>query len=83
MTEITTKTRTKSLPTMSCSISISINDFFLKAVARIRIQMSIVKMVDAELKMEVKEDMRAAIITANIMPRRPVCENQRNINRYT
>jgi hypothetical protein len=29
-------------------------------------------MVEAELKTEVNEDMRAAIITANIIPRRPI-----------
>lgn len=31
-----------------------------------------VKMVEAELKMEVREDMRAAIITASISPANPV-----------
>jgi len=36
------------------------------------VQMSIVKMVEAELKTEVREDMRAAIMTANIRPLRPV-----------
>ncbi len=30
-----------------------------------------VKMVEAELKTEVREDMRAAIITASISPRSP------------
>lgn len=30
-----------------------------------------VKMVEAELKMEVREDMRAAIITASISPANP------------
>ena len=30
-----------------------------------------VKMVDEELKTEVKEDIKAASITANIRPRRP------------
>jgi hypothetical protein len=30
-----------------------------------------VKMVEAELKMEVKEDISAANMTANISPRRP------------
>ena len=32
----------------------------------------VVKMVEAELKTEVREDMRAAIITASISPRSPV-----------
>ena len=36
-----------------------------------RRQMSIVKMVVAELKMEVCDDISAAIITANIKPRAP------------
>ena len=31
--------------------------------------MSMVKMVDEELKMDVREDMRAANITANIIPK--------------
>merc|ERR1711962_1680023 len=34
--------------------------------------MSIVKIVEAELKTEVREDMRAAIITASINPLAPV-----------
>jgi hypothetical protein len=33
--------------------------------------MSWAKMVEAELKMEVSEDIRAANMTANIRPRRP------------
>ena len=33
--------------------------------------MSIVKIVEEELKMEVREDIRAANITASIMPRAP------------
>ena len=33
--------------------------------------MSMVKMVELELKMEVSEDMRAASMTASISPRRP------------
>ena len=36
--------------------------------------MSIVKMVEEELKMEVREDMSAAIMTASIMPRAPAVE---------
>ena len=34
-------------------------------------QMSIVKMVDAELKIDVREDISAASITASIRPRMP------------
>lgn len=36
-----------------------------------RRQMSMVKMVDEELKMEVSDDTSADIITASIKPRRP------------
>jgi hypothetical protein len=36
--------------------------------------MSIVKMVELELKMEVSEDMSAAIITASIIPERPAAD---------
>ena len=35
------------------------------------VQMSIVKIVEAELKTLVREDMRAAIMTASIRPRSP------------
>ena len=58
------KKRMKTLPTSSSSTS---EGFFL-----ILVQMSMVKMVEAELKTEVREDMRAAIITASISPRSPV-----------
>ena len=34
--------------------------------------MSMVKMVEEELKIDVKEDMRAAIMTASIIPLAPV-----------
>ena len=34
--------------------------------------MSIVNMVDAELKIDVRDDISAANITANIMPRNPI-----------
>ena len=37
----------------------------------ISFQMSMVKIVDDELKMDVKEDIKAANITASIRPRRP------------
>ena len=37
----------------------------------ISFQMSMVKMVEAELKIEVREDIRAASMTANIRPRIP------------
>ena len=51
------------LPTMSSSVS---DAFLLK-----RRQMSMVKMVDAELKMDVRELIRAASITASIIPFSP------------
>lgn len=42
------------------------------AVLRIRVQISMVKMVAVELKMEVSDETRADIITAIINPFRPV-----------
>ena len=39
---------------------------------------SIVKIVEAELKMEVKSLIKAAIITANIIPRSPAMKLSRN-----
>ena len=60
---IATKNNTKVLPTMSSSVS---EGFLLNLV-----QMSMVKIVEEELKMEVREDIRAAIITANIRPLAP------------
>lgn len=55
--------RTKARPTISNSTSVA---FFL-----ILVQMSIEKIVEEELKIEVREDMRAASITASISPERP------------
>ena len=60
---IATRKMTKVLPTTRSSVS---EGLFLTLV-----QMSIVKMVDDELKIEVRDDMRAAIITASIRPRAP------------
>ena len=60
---IATRNNTKVLPTMSSSVS---EGFLLNLV-----QISMVKMVEEELKMEVREDIRAAIITANIRPLAP------------
>lgn len=54
---------TKLRPTISNSMSV--------ACLRILVQMSMEKMVAEELKMEVREDMRAASITASISPERP------------
>ena len=42
-----------------------------EAFLLILLQMSMVKMVELLLKMEVREEMRADIITASIRPRRP------------
>ena len=61
--EIATRTRTNSLPTNKSSTSLGL-DLNLGYI-------SIVKIVDDELKIEVKEDMRAANITANISPLAP------------
>jgi len=41
------------------------------APGRMRCQMSMVKMVDEELNTDVSEDIRAAIIAANIRPFKP------------
>ena len=60
---IATKNNTKVLPTMSSSVS---EGFLLNLV-----QISMVKMVEEELKIEVREDMRAAIMTASIKPFKP------------
>ena len=58
-----TRIITKDLPTRSNSVS---EGFLLNLV-----QTSIVKIVEEELNIEVKEDMRAAIITANMRPFKP------------
>ena len=71
MTEITINTRTKSLPTTNFSKSIKRGSIVDQDFRRILCQMSIVKIVEDELKIEVKEDINAANITANINPRRP------------
>ena len=62
-TEIMTKNKTKNRPTISFSFS--------EGFCRILGQISTVKIVEAELKTEVKEDIRAAIITANTSPVNP------------
>ena len=71
------RTRTKVRPTSNNSVSEGVlrnlgpeagerdNQSYL-------VHMSMVKMVEAELKTEVREDMRAAIITASIRPLRPL-----------
>ncbi len=56
------------LPTIMSSRSV--------AFGLMRVQMSMVNKVLLLLKMEAKDDMRAANITANIRPRKPA---QRNI----
>ena len=60
---MTTKTSTKSLPAKSSSFS--------EAFGRTYLYISMVKIVDEELKIEVKDDIKAANITANIRPRTP------------
>ena len=62
-----TRKMTKVLPTTRSSVS---EGLFLTLV-----QMSKVKIVEEELKIEVREDIRAAIITASIRPRAPVSTN--------
>ena len=58
-----TSMMTKDLPTISSSVS---DGLLLNLV-----QTSKVKMVEEELKIEVREDMRAAIMTASIKPFKP------------
>ena len=58
-----TKTRTKTLPAKSSS--------FCEAFGRNLPQISIVKIVDEELKIDVREDIKAANMTANMRPRTP------------
>ena len=61
-----TRKMTKVRPTTSSSVS--------EGRVRTSGQMSIVKIVEEELKMEVREDISAAIITASIRPRAPVVD---------
>ena len=58
-----TKMTTKDRPTMRSSVS--------EGLLLNRVQTSIVKMVEDELNIEVREDMRAAIMTASMRPLRP------------
>lgn len=62
------------LPTISNSLSV---DCFL-----IRFHISMVKRVEALLKMDVKELITAAIITATIRPRMPVYESLKFVAVY-
>lgn len=63
-----TRKMTNVLPTTNSSVS--------DGLLLIRVQMSIVKIVEDELNIEVKEDIRAAIITASISPRAPEYKQQ-------
>lgn len=54
---------TKILPTITSSKS--------EAFFRNLVHMSMVNIVEDELNIEVREDIRAAIITASIKPQRP------------
>ena len=63
-----TRKMTKVRPTTSSSVS--------EGRVRTSGQMSIVKIVEEELKMEVREDISAAIITASIRPRAPEASNK-------
>ena len=49
-----------------------------EAFLRMRVQMSIVKMVEDELNIDVSDDISADIITANINPLAPGCEVTNN-----
>ena len=68
---MTIRRKTEILPTISCSSSTSFADLFFQDFFLRQVQMSIVNIVEAELNTEVKEDIRAAIITANIEPLKP------------
>ena len=61
---IATKTKTTNLPTTSSSFSF--------VFGRIILYMSTVKMVEVELKIELRDEVRAANITDIINPRRPL-----------
>ena len=73
-----TRKMTKVRPTTSSSVS--------EGRVRTSGQMSIVNIVEEELKMEVREDISAAIITASIRPRAPVVDiillNHYNVPSY-
>jgi len=61
--DITTRTTTNALPTIINSQSLHFG--------RILLQISIVKITLLELKIDVNDDISAAIMTANINPRAP------------
>lgn len=85
MTLTTTKKRTKRRPAIRSSFSVA--DLLFGPGIRpvieyefssfefwanlMRVYMSMVKIVDDELKIEVRDDISAANMTANIRPRRP------------
>jgi hypothetical protein len=71
---MTTKTITNTRPTIISSQSF--------AYGRTRFQMSIVNIVLLELNIDVSDDIRAAIITANIRPRAPLGINLMTSNGY-
>lgn len=70
-TETMTMAKTDALPTMSCSISTVRGCMPFQTLRRSTAQMSIVKIVDAELNTDVREDIKAANITDSINPRNP------------
>lgn len=61
--EINTTATTARRPTIKSSV--------LEGLLRILVQMSMVKMVEDELKIEVSDDITAAIMTDSINPERP------------
>lgn len=68
--EITTRTTTVTRPTINNSLSVAC---FLNLV-----HISIVKMVDEELNIDVNDDITAAIITDTISPAKPVMKKKNN-----
>lgn len=71
-TDATTNRTTDTRPTMIISCSEGEPRIHTGPLVRTRCQMSTLTMVEAELKTEVRDDIRAAIITANIIPLNPV-----------
>lgn len=72
MTETATSNTTEIRPTIIISVSEGLPRLHAGPRVRIRCHMSTVTMVEVELKTEVREDIRAAIITASISPLKPV-----------
>ncbi len=71
-TEMPNKTTTKLRPTKTISTG--------EALFRTNLQMSMVKIVDAELKIDVREDINAASMTASMRPLSTECKKMDPVN---